>query len=63
MPWFTKVNYFDVEDGTEIKKEKIRSKEYIKIKKKTSQEFNKYTGWTKITKIVECKKNPQMKIW
>lgn len=63
MPYFTKVNYFDIEDGTEIERKEIRKKTYIKIKTNTSKEFNKYTGWTTITKIVECKKNPQLTIW
>lgn len=63
MPYFTKINYFDVDDGTEIEKKEIRKKKYIKVKTITNQEFNKDTGWTTITKIVECKKNPQLTIW
>lgn len=63
MPYFTKINYFDVDDGTEIEKKEIRKKKYIKVKTITNQEFNKHTGWTTITKIVECKKNPQLTIW
>lgn len=58
--WSTRVEYFDIEDGTEITKA-TAVREYITLRKRKSVKIENFRGT--ITWTCECIKQPQLRIW